>query len=227
MRRSTSCILSLVIAFSLGALADYLGLAPRRLLQIVEYASFGMPLVKTSAWLDKKRLFDPNFSDARIVMLGDSLTAYGNWNLLLRRLDVINYGVEGDTVAGLLERVDAGGIENKTVVLMIGINDIMNHGRVEGINSKLAEVVDKLARDNAVILQSTLLTRSPKLNARVRELNLLERQICDAHKCKFLDVNSVLMEGSVLPASLSIDEVHVNLKAYKAWANALTPLVAH
>lgn len=218
-------IITILFAFGLGAAGDYFGLAPRRLLQLAEYYALGKPLVKNSTWIDKQRLFDPDFSDARILMLGDSLTAYANWNLLFRNLDVINYGVEGDTAAGLLERVSKPRITNKTIFIMIGINDIMNHGDIDDICNNIAKVVDILGSDNDVFLQSTLLTRVSRLNAQVRQLDDCERYLCENHKCKYIDLNSDVSEGGRLPDNLSIDDVHINITAYKVWAKALLPYI--
>ena len=42
---------------------------------------------------------------ARVLMLGDSLTAQGEWNAMLGEPLVANRGIDGDTSAGLLARV--------------------------------------------------------------------------------------------------------------------------
>ena len=42
---------------------------------------------------------------ARVLMLGDSLTAQGEWNAMLGEPLVANRGIDGDTAAGVLARI--------------------------------------------------------------------------------------------------------------------------
>ena len=45
-------------------------------------------------------------SDSVIIFLGDSQFEYANWNELLERDDVLNRGIAGDVVSGLIGRVE-------------------------------------------------------------------------------------------------------------------------
>jgi len=64
-------------------------------------------------------------ADPEIVMLGDSLTEWGNWHELVPEHRVINRGIAGDTSSGVLDRLQEV-IERrpKVVFVMIGTNDI-------------------------------------------------------------------------------------------------------
>ena len=176
--------------FALGVIGDYFKLLPRRVMQLAEYAAFGKPLIESADWTNKTKLFDRDAKGASIVMLGDSLTAYANWNVLLQRLDVLNYGIEGDVSAGLLQRVEDSNLHGKTIFIMIGLNDISNHGPVNKINDNVLKIVSKLGADNTVYLQSTLMTRSGALNAQIGELNDVGKRTCSVNKCRFIDLNS-------------------------------------
>ena len=60
-----------------------------------------------------------------IVMLGDSLTEWGNWHELVPEYSILNRGISGDTSSGVLDRLQEV-IERrpKVVFVMIGTNDI-------------------------------------------------------------------------------------------------------
>src|SRR5690348_11177372 len=60
-----------------------------------------------------------------IVMLGDSLTYFVNWNELLGRMDVANRGLTYQTSSGILELADSVvSLKPKLCFIMIGINDL-------------------------------------------------------------------------------------------------------
>ncbi|MEG2038887.1 MAG: GDSL-type esterase/lipase family protein, partial [Oscillospiraceae bacterium] len=64
-----------------------------------------------------------------IVFLGDSLTAYGEWQHLSNELKIVNMGIEGDTIRGVELRIDqVVKLKPKVVFLLVGINDISNMG---------------------------------------------------------------------------------------------------
>jgi lysophospholipase L1-like esterase len=63
---------------------------------------------------------------ARVLMLGDSLTAQGEWNAMLGAPLVANRGIDGDTSAGVLARLgDDADFRGDAVVIWIGTNDVL------------------------------------------------------------------------------------------------------
>ena len=63
---------------------------------------------------------------ARVLMLGDSLTAQGEWNAMLGAPLVANRGIDGDTSAGVLARLgDDTDFHGDVVVIWIGTNDVL------------------------------------------------------------------------------------------------------
>lgn len=61
----------------------------------------------------------------KIVMLGDSLSARGNWNQLLGVNYITNHGIDGDNIKGVQNRLDYIFYEElELVFIMIGINDL-------------------------------------------------------------------------------------------------------
>ncbi len=81
---------------------------------------------------------------AKVLILGDSLTAQGEWNAMLGEPLVANRGIDGDTSAGVLARVgDDADFRGDAVVIWIGTNDVLQGETagsvVENINKTVAE----------------------------------------------------------------------------------------
>lgn len=167
----------------------------------------------------------PQVPGASIVMLGDSLTASGNWGALLQRSDVANRGIAGDTSAGILRRLEYSVQSAKIVFLLIGINDPA-HSIPEGESqSNIAEIINELGKTRQVVVQSVLLTRDTKRNPYVLRLNQFAQGLCDAGKCTYVDLNAELAENGVLKREFAIDDLHINADGYAAWASVIKPIL--
>lgn len=88
---------------------------------------------------------------ARVLMLGDSLTAQGEWNAMLGVPLVANRGVDGDTSAGVLARIgDDADFRGDTLVIWIGTNDVLQGGSA----APVAERIMEAARGKAAKLKA-------------------------------------------------------------------------
>ena len=98
---------------------------------------------------------DKNAS-ARVLMLGDSLTAQGEWNAILGEPLVANRGIDGDTSAGVLARIgDDADFRGDAVVIWIGTNDVLQGGAA----GPVAERIMEAARGKAEILKAEKLKK--------------------------------------------------------------------
>ncbi len=180
----------------------------------------------SAAYLHRSSLFRTLPSGPTTVMIGDSLTASGNWDELLGP-SVANRGISGDTTLGVLNRL-AGSIPPSTrrVFLMIGTNDLKNyHARPKAVAAQTARIVEQLA-SKQVYLQSVLLTRSPVQNARIRDLNSLNQALCATGVCTYVDLNAVVAPNGTLSRQVSVDGLHVGGEGYRLWADRIRPLIA-
>lgn len=83
---------------------------------------------------------------ARVLMLGDSLTAQGEWNAMLGEPLVANRGIDGDTSVGVLARIgDDADFGGDAVVIWIGTNDVLQ-GQAAG---PIAQRIIEAARGKA------------------------------------------------------------------------------
>ncbi|ANY82178.1 hypothetical protein BB934_27880 (plasmid) [Microvirga ossetica] len=175
-------------------------------------------------------VYDSLPGTAEIVMLGDSLTDWGNWDELLPGLDIINRGIGGDTSGGVLTRLKEISQRNpKTVVLMIGINDILQDSSPELVALNIKQTVRSLRENKIrVILQSVLLmdaTTGQRANRKVKRLNTFLRHIAAEESTQFLDLNTVLAPNGTLHPELTRDGLHLAGRGYILWAESLRPLL--
>jgi lysophospholipase L1-like esterase len=159
-----------------------------------------------------------------LVMLGDSITARGDWKKLLKNDFIINLGIDGDNTLGVLNRVNrAIELEPKIICLMIGINDLCLSVPLEKIFENYKNILEKiLQKDIKVIVQSILITQMPAVNKKVNSLNNMIKEYCEIKNIEMIDFNSVFSnEKGLLREDLTTDGLHLGEKAYKVWAYKL------
>ncbi|MFS1948374.1 SGNH/GDSL hydrolase family protein [Vibrio lentus] len=176
---------------------------------------------------DNHRHFAPN---ADLVMFGDSITEWAPWADIFRDVSMVNRGLAGDTTTGMLRRIDTTlNVNPKLVCFMAGINDLAQGYDVEHIYRNYMDMLEVWQENDIRILaQSTLYVGSKLqgLNSSVELLNSKISEYCSQQGIAFLDVNSVLSPNQLLSNEYSCDDLHLNAKAYQAWAEVLQPTIA-
>ncbi|PMM04424.1 lysophospholipase [Vibrio splendidus] len=176
---------------------------------------------------DNHRHFSPN---ADLVMFGDSITEWAPWTDIFRDISMVNRGLAGDTTTGMLRRIDTTlNVKPKLVCFMAGINDLAQGYDVDHIYQNYIDML-KVWQENdiRILVQSTLYVGSKLqgLNPSVELLNRKISEYCSQQGIAFLDVNSVLSPNKLLSNEYSCDDLHLNAKAYQAWAEVLQPTIA-
>jgi len=153
-------------------------------------------------YFQKVSFFDLIKSESKIVMVGDSITDRCEWSELLSGNGVINRGIDGDTTAGVLNRIDKIiALIPQKVFLMIGINDLGKNIPVSKILSNYQNIIAMLLAENIdVFVQSTLNVGRNQIqrNLQVNELNNGLKAYCKDHGVKFIDLNSILAPDGFL-----------------------------
>jgi lysophospholipase L1-like esterase len=164
-------------------------------------------------------------------MLGDSITAGGEWQELFPEILIVNRGIGGDTTKGLLHRLDEV-IERqpKAVFILIGINDMGRGISVEDAFSNYQEIIERLkTEDVKVFVQSTILPGgnvSAERHRQVFELNDKLKALCASEEgVSFVDLNKVLSPAGVLDAKYTLDGIHLNGQGYWEWAETIKSTV--
>ncbi|MHC5026047.1 MAG: GDSL-type esterase/lipase family protein [Planctomycetota bacterium] len=202
----------------------------------------------TGTWRDQHEAINrlARSGNPDVVFLGDSITqSLGGPGrtvgcpvpgLLGKRFpDAGNFGISGDRTQHLLWRIDNGnfdGIDPKVVVLLIGTNNLA-HDSAEDIAAGIEAVVERLERTcptTAIMLCSIVRGKGPDapLRAKAVRTNELTSPLGGRPRVTLVDLESVfyLPGGAADPSLMAGDFVHFTPEGYRAWMDALEPVVA-
>jgi lysophospholipase L1-like esterase len=161
----------------------------------------------------------------RLVLLGDSLTHFGDWPALLPAFDVLNFGVSGNTSQQLYERIDPPLQSSPDLVaVMIGTNDL---GLAVAEPAVVAENLERIvapARAAAPVIVQSVLPREVEYAESVGELNRLLRASAERLGVRYLDLWPAFADrrGALAP-ELTTDGLHLSPSGYLVWADLLLP----
>lgn len=179
-------------------------------------------------YVKKQYEFANDWEPAEIVMLGNSITAYGDWKKLLHRNDIANRGIAGDLSGLLANRLNnVIRLKPKFCFLLIGINDIYIGENVESIQNNIKRSVEILEPyPIKMVLQSVIYvaenaSRFESVNNDVRKLNEWMKSYCLKNELEFLDLNTTLGNTDVLLQENTVDGIHLSKIGYKKWSGLL------
>lgn len=210
--RTAALLGAAVLVFAAGAAARW-GWATWQTRQaFLEQAS---DPAQRATYQNRLSLFENLNSRPTVVMLGDSITQWGEWSELIGP-EVANRGIGGDTSAGLLARLGPSVPDSATtVVIMIGLNDLKEPGwTAKGSAENVRRILQAL-KGRRVILQSVLYDTAADHRAQIDTLNGRYADLCRKGFCEWLDLRpTVTVAGSS-------DGRHLAGPAYLAWAKVL------
>jgi lysophospholipase L1-like esterase len=226
--RTAALLGAAVLVFGAGALV-YWGWSVWESRQ--QFMELARDPTQRASYQHRLTLFDQLKTGPTVVMLGDSITQWGEWNELIGP-QVANRGIGGDTSDALLKRLERSvPASATTVVIMIGLNDLKTPGWTpERSASTVRQIVARL-KGRRVILQAVLRVSDRKLSKRIEALNAELWRICAAESaealegCEWLDLNPVLTPDGALTSDLTRDGRHLNGRGYALWAEALKPVL--
>jgi lysophospholipase L1-like esterase len=210
----------------------------------VSFTHEGIVFRKACAALDRIRsgttytqcrleLFAAANRDASTVAFGDSITELQDWARNFPRHSIANRGVSGSQIQDVIRTIDAVKLAgNETVILLIGVNDVLVADRkateiILDFENLIKKLQARNIRSDQIIVQSVILCNSSKLRCSVErrtEIIALNRRIehlCDAKRLKFVDLNKNLAPTGTLERAFSDDGLHLNVSGNRAWADAL------
>lgn len=167
---------------------------------------------------------------ADIVFFGDSLTYYGDFASVFPNKVVCNLGLRGDTIQGLMDRVEqVKMLQPKQVFLMAGINDV-NHVMVdefEALYDRLLDSISRVLPEATIIVQTMLPVNNQDFsiscdNAKIDDCNSRIKRIAEERDLYYLDIFVLYLEKGLLPLPLTRDGLHLTPDAYVRWYNALS-----
>lgn len=165
---------------------------------------------------------------------GDSLTQGSGstaWNdypsalSKLKRVPYYNGGVAGETAQQIVARMllDPIHVRNGTVVMWMGRNNVTGSNPVTTILTQLAIAVAALGHTRYVILTVTNASDEPSGSANFITITAINDAIIAAYPNNYLDIRSILATdpGSVIPAALRSDTIHLNDAGYLVVATSV------
>lgn len=173
-----------------------------------------------------------------VVFVGDSLTDSCDLKKYYPDVNSCNRGISGDTVAGVLSRMDVSIFDMKprVIVILIGINDL-NRGfsaeyLVDGYNAILSQIKERLP-DAKIILQTLYPMNAKILHSLepamddVCAVNAQIPQIVEKYSgCRIADVYSSLVGAdNMLKPEYTTDGLHLSAAGYRTVAAVLLPVI--
>lgn len=173
-----------------------------------------------------------------IVFFGNSLTHGCEWHELLNNPNVVNRGINGDTVDGLKERLASvtDGSPAK-IFLLIGANDVSHDLTADSIATAIEELVTEIqvkAPATKLYLQSLLPINNSFNRYRlmagkeqtIRDINALLEPMAARHGITYINIHDAFCdEDGNLRADLTNDGLHILGPGYIIWREILLPYV--
>ena len=171
-----------------------------------------------------------------IVMLGNSLTERGFWSEYFPDKRVLNRGIGGDRIVGMLARLDpiVGG-QPRAIFIMAGVNDLVftdiSNEDLLGQYERMLDIIADKSPRTKVYIQSALPvdeSRGESLkgkNVRIAEFNALLQRAAAARGLQYIDIWSSMAENGQLPEKYHFDGIHLKADGYKVWIDKIRPYV--
>lgn len=177
------------------------------------------------AWTNSLRQMN---AKADIVFLGDSMTYYGDFSSVFPDKVVCNLGLRGDTIQGMIDRVEqVKMLEPKVVYLLAGINDEVCD--LDGFREKYKSLINQLLRQVPganIIIQSLMPVNDIQFkiscnNRQIIVINKVIEDLCCDNSIRYMDLFTIYQKDGLLPEHMTMDGIHLKRSAYEKWYTKL------
>ncbi|MEM8724174.1 MAG: GDSL-type esterase/lipase family protein [Pseudomonadota bacterium] len=238
MFRTIGLAALVLAAFGWGFSAGAYDLFPYPQARAAKAALFGAPETANAEYQlsDVPAISAERYSSldtkAEIVMAGDSITASGRWNELFPGASIINRGVPGDRVGGLLARVDdILKAQPAKVFVMVGINDVAARNTNAQILERYDALVDRLSEGGTqVFVQSVITCRETQYNTcdeamrtQIGELNAALAGLTESKGATFIDLDARFSDENGVLERVSMDGIHPGSAGFEEWRAMIAP----
>ncbi|MDH7598786.1 MAG: GDSL-type esterase/lipase family protein [Sedimentisphaerales bacterium] len=186
-----------------------------------------------------------------VYFLGDSITRrWGatdypqlleHWKASFHGWNAANFGWGGDTTQNILWRIYNGeldGVNPKVVVLQAGTNNVGNRflpgseqEKVEQVVRGIKAIIDliQIKAPQATIILVGIFPRNDNMAVMpvINKINERIASFADGKQVRYLNINDRLAdsEGRLFEGVTDPDKLHLSLKGYQIWADALKPIL--
>ncbi len=163
-----------------------------------------------------------------------------NWRQNFFGWNAANFGWGGDTIQNILWRLSNGELDNvnpKIIVLLAGTNNVGNKSPqdnedaraediVTGIKSILEIFRQKAPRATILLMGITPRNDNMAVMPIINKVNDQIAKFADGKKIRYLNINDKLTDkdGKLLEGMANRDDLHLDVKGYQVWADALKPI---
>ncbi len=195
---------------------------------------------RSEYWEQKVTLFNIiPVEPGDIVFLGNSITDGGEFSELFDDITIKNRGISSDVISGVMERLyQVVDHSPSKIFLLIGINDVSHNLSVDRLAEEYGKLVREIrekAPDTRLYIQSVMpinndFGRYRNLKGKestVVRFNERIKEIASVNGAVYVDLWPALADPSTgkLKKEFTNDGLHLLGKGYKAWADAIRPLV--
>lgn len=165
---------------------------------------------------------------------------FANWRENFFGWNAGNFGWGGDTVQNILWRLHDGeldGVDPKIIVLLAGTNNIGTAPPRGDDDPRIAEISEGIRAIVGVFRQKApdatiVLTGIFPRNDNIAVMSIVDRvnaniaKLADGKRIRYVNVNDRLADksGRLYQGVADPDGLHMGVKAYQAWADALKPI---
>lgn len=170
-----------------------------------------------------------------IIMLGNSITDFAQWNELLQMTKVKNRGISGDITFGILERLDEV-TEGKPakIFILIGINDIARNIPDSVILDNYKRMIHRIKKEspktkiyfNSLLPVNNTFPAKTQFNKDEHVLYINEelKKTGTKEGITVIDIHPLFLDADKrLDKQYTYDGLHLNAAGYKLWASILKP----
>lgn len=180
----------------------------------------------------KKSIYESLPKDsAEIILLGNSLIEWGEWENLFDDPNVKNRGIAGDNLPGILNRLDDLLVSKpRKIFIEAGTNDLAWGTLPDSVVQFYSRILAKIKSESpttkvyclSILPDSKRLTK-PEV---IRNVNVEIKKLANTYGYQFIDLYSHFADsnGQLQPA-MSIDGLHVNGIGYVKWKSILQPFM--
>ena len=163
-----------------------------------------------------------------------------NWKQNFFGWNAANFGWGADSIQNILWRLHNGeldGVNPKVIVLLAGTNNVGNRPPLEGEKARALYVtqgiqaildVMQAKAPYATIILMGIFPRNDNMAVMptINRINENLSKLADGGKIRFLNINDKLAdgEGRLFEGVTTPDKLHLSLKGYQIWADALKPV---
>jgi lysophospholipase L1-like esterase len=181
-----------------------------------------------------------------VYFLGDSITRrwgatdypdfLAHWRQNFHGWNAADFGWGGDTTQNMLWRLEQGeleGVNPRVIVLLAGTNNV---GKEPGDDAKVADITRGVAalvkrcRAQApgatIILMGIFPRNDGPVVPTIDRINANLAKLADGRAVRYLNINDRLADAQgQLFDGMTVDRLHLSLKGYQVWADALKPVL--